>query len=260
MKKLLESWRIQRRVIIALMIRELSTRFGRENIGFLWIMVEPMMFALLVALAWRVMKGSQEHGVSIVMFVISGYIPLTLFRHAVTRSVKVFEVNSSLLYHRQITLPDFILVRFIIEMIGSMLAFSFVATALYFFGFFSPIYSMEALLSGWFLYSLFTLCICYIIAPLSEMSDVLEKVIPVTTYIMIPFSGTFTMVEWLPPSAREYMLWSPPVTGMELIRFGLFGHSVQPYYSVPIALGSSTACLLIGLLLCRKVRRDLAVA
>ena len=40
--KLAAGWRIQRRVIGALMIRELITRFGRENIGFLWVMVEPL--------------------------------------------------------------------------------------------------------------------------------------------------------------------------------------------------------------------------
>ena len=53
-------WRIQRRVIGALMIRELVTRFGRENIGFLWMMVEPLLFAGLVGIMWRYMKGPED--------------------------------------------------------------------------------------------------------------------------------------------------------------------------------------------------------
>jgi capsular polysaccharide transport system permease protein len=69
-----EGWRIQRRVIVALMSRELTTRFGRENIGFLWIMAEPLLFACLVALVWTIMKGPEEHGVGIVAFVVSGYL------------------------------------------------------------------------------------------------------------------------------------------------------------------------------------------
>ena len=112
--RLAEGWRVQRRVINALMTRELLTRFGRENIGFLWIMVEPILFAGLVGLVWRYMKGPEEHGVSVVAFAASGYIPLTLFRHAVTRSMRAFSVNGSLLYHRQIKVLDFILVRFLI--------------------------------------------------------------------------------------------------------------------------------------------------
>ena len=35
------SWTIARRVIGALLLRELLTRYGRNNIGFLWLFVEP---------------------------------------------------------------------------------------------------------------------------------------------------------------------------------------------------------------------------
>src|SRR6476469_6820017 len=128
--RLASGWRIQRRVISALMIRELVTRFGRENIGFLWMMVEPLLFAGLVGIMWRYMKGPEEHGVSVVAFVATGYIPLTLFRHAISRCMRVFSVNGSLLYHRQIKVLDFILVRFLIEVIGAMMAYLFIGLAL----------------------------------------------------------------------------------------------------------------------------------
>src|SRR5690348_15834767 len=120
MASLAAGWRIQRRVIGALMVRELVTRFGRENIGFLWIMVEPLLFAVLVGIVWRFMHWPEEHGVSVVAFIAGGYIPLTLFRNAVSRSIRVFTVNASLMYHRQIKVLDFIFVRFLIEMIGAM--------------------------------------------------------------------------------------------------------------------------------------------
>lgn len=259
MASLRKGWRIQTRVIGALMIRELTTRFGRENIGFLWIMVEPLLFAGLVALMWRVTKGPEEHGVSIVAFVISGYLPLTLFRHSVSRCISVFVANGSLMYHRQIQILDFIFVRFLIEMIGGMMAYLFIGTVLYFFGLFPMPASIGYLLAGWGLYSIFTLSLCFIIAPLSEMSEVLEKIMPVTTYLMIPFSGTFNMVEWLVPAARDVLLWSPPVSAMEMMRYGLFGDRVTPYYDIWVPLTFSLVCTTIGLALCRKVRRTLEV-
>jgi len=259
MGRLNEGWRIQSRVISALLVRELTTRFGRENIGFLWLMLEPLLFAGLVALMWRIGRGSEEHGVSIVLFVISGYIPLTLFRHGIGRSISIFVANGSLMYHRQIKLLDFVLVRFIIEVIGCMLAFTFIATALYFAGVTDPPASMGHLLAGWFLYCLFTLSLCLLIAPLSEMSEVLEKILPVATYLIIPFSGTFNMVSWLAPSVRDFMLWSPPVNAMELIRYGLFGERVTPHFDVSVPLTFSMVCSLIGLILCRRVRRTLVV-
>jgi capsular polysaccharide transport system permease protein len=252
-------WRIQRRVIGALMVRELVTRFGRENIGFLWVMAEPLMFAVLVGVMWRFMKGPEEHGVSVIAFVASGYIPLTLFRQAVMRVVRVFTVNSSLMYHRQIKVVDFVLVRFLIEMIGAMMAYVFVAALLMALNEFPIPADMGALLMGWFLYCLFTFSLCLVLAPLSEMSDVLEKIMPVTTYIMIPFSGTFNMVAWLTPGAQNAMYYSPFVHGMEMMRYGIFGGRVNAQWDVTVPIAASMFFLLIGLAMCRRVRRELVV-
>jgi capsular polysaccharide transport system permease protein len=252
-------WRIQRRVIGALMIRELVTRFGRENIGFLWMMVEPLLFAGLVGVMWRYMHGPEEHGVSIVAFVASGYIPLTLFRHAVSRCLRVFSVNGSLLYHRQIKVVDFIFVRFLIEVIGSMMAFAFIATLLFVLNEFPVPADVGALLAGWFLYCMFTFSVCLVLAPLSEMSEVLEKLMPVTLYIMIPFSGTFAMVSWLTPQVQPFMLYSPFVSAMELIRAGIFGDRVHAIWDVMVPVSASIVLTVIGLTLCRRIRRQLVV-
>lgn len=259
LRRIREGWRIQVRVIHALMIRELTTRFGRENIGFLWIMVEPLLFAGLVAIMWRFMKGPEEHGISIVAFVITGYIPITLFRHGVARSVSVFVANSSLLYHRQIKIFDFVLVRFLIEVLGGMMAYVFIATILIAFGEFPVPDNIGLLIAGWFLYALFSFSICVVVAPLSEMSEVMEKFIPVTTYIMIPFSGLFTMASWLTPSMREYLLWSPFVNAMELMREGVWGNKVTAYYNIWNPIICSVVFLVLGLAMCRSIRKNLAV-
>lgn len=259
LRRLQDSWTVQVRVIHALMIRELITRFGRENIGFLWIMAEPLLFAGLVGMLWHFTHGSTEHGVSVIAFVASGYIPITLFRHGVARSVAVFTANQSLLYHRQIKIVDFILSRFIIEILGGMMAYLFMALVLICFGAFPIPDNIGLLVAGWFLYALFCFSVCMVIAPLSEVSEAMEKFIPVATYIMIPFSGLFYMVSWMTPGMREVLLYSPFVNGMEMMREGIWGEDVTAYYNIwnPIIL--SAILIMIGLILCRYVRRKMTV-
>lgn len=256
---IITGWRVQRRVIGALMIRELNTRYGRENIGFLWIMVEPLLFAVLVGIVWRMLKGPEEHGISVVAFIASGYIPITLFRHAVNRSVRVFSVNSSLMYHQQIKVLDFITVRFLVEFIGSMMAYFFIVVILIFLHEFPVPDNLGLLFAGWFLYALFTFSLCLILAPLSELSDVLEKLVPVTTYIMIPFSGTFNMTSWLTPEAQSVMYYSPFVQAMEMMREGIFGARVNAIHDWRVPFFTSLAFMLIGLAMCRRIRRRLVV-
>ena len=259
MRTLATGWRIQRRVISALMMRELITRFGRENIGFLWMMAEPLLFAVLVGIMWTFMKGPAEHGISVTAFVASGYIPLVMFRTTVNRAVRAFSANSSLLYHRQVTVLDLIFVRFIVEFIGSMMAYVAIAVLLISVGLFPVPAAFGPLILGWLLYGFFTFSLTLILASLSELSDTLEKFMPVSTYLMVPFSGTFNMTSWLAPNIRDVMLYSPPVSAMELQRYGIWGDKITPYYDIPYAVSVSVILMLIGLILCRRIRRVLIV-
>jgi capsular polysaccharide transport system permease protein len=259
MPSLRKGWDIQTRVIGALMLRELTTRFGRENIGFLWVMVEPLLFAVLVGLMWRVMKGPLEFGIDIMAFVVSGYLPLVLFRASFSRAVNSFTANGGLLYHRQIKILDLLMVRCIIEFIGHMMAYVFIALLLGALGYFPWPYDFGFLILGWCYYAFFTLSICLVVAPLSEMSDILEKVVPVTAYLMVPFSGAFFIVSALSPEASAIVLWSPPVHGMEMMRYGLFGPSINPQFSFTYPILFSLPCMALGLLLCRTVRNGLVV-
>lgn len=259
MASLRKGWNIQVRVIGALMIRELSTRFGRENIGFLWIMMEPLLFAVLVGIAWRALKGPSEYGLDIVAFVVSGYIPLVFFRSTISRAVNSFTANGSLMYHRQIKILDLILVRFAIELIGHMMAYLFIGLILGVFGFFPVPHDIGFLMLGWAYYSLFTLSVALVVAPLSEMSELVEKIVPVTTYLMVPFSGAFFLAGSLSAAATEVVLYSPPVHGMEMMRYGLFGPSINPQYDFLYPLQFCLPCMALGLLLCRMVRKNLVV-
>jgi len=254
-----KGWDIQVRVIGALMLRELTTRFGRENIGFLWIMVEPLLFAVLVALAWRALKGPLDYGVDIVAFVVSGYLPLVFYRSTISRAVSSFTANGGLMYHRQIKILDLLIVRFIIELIGHMMAFLFIALTLIALGFFPVPHDMGFVMLGWAYYALFTLSVALVVAPLSEMSEVVEKIVPVTSYLMVPFSGAFFLVGSLSAKAAAVVLYSPPVHGMEMIRYGIFGPSIDPQFDILYPLTFCLPCMALGLLLCRLVRKNLAV-
>ena len=97
---LIELIRTQSRIISALVVRETYTRFGRENIGFAWIIVEPGMFCVAVVILWSFIQHSQHAEVPIVPFLLTGYMPLLLFRHLGGRLLRCMQANAALLYHR----------------------------------------------------------------------------------------------------------------------------------------------------------------
>src|SRR5262245_4021341 len=127
-----ESSRLDRHaaVIGALMIREITTRFGRENIGFLWIVAEPLIFALGVLAFWVALKPPDEHGIPVGAFVITGYLPLLMLRHFISRGVAAIGANAALFFHRQVTVLHVVAARLAVEFAGTTLAFVVACLAL----------------------------------------------------------------------------------------------------------------------------------
>src|SRR5262245_54023087 len=78
---------VQARCLKALMIRDMMMRYGRANIGFLWVILEPMILTAGVMAIWSLIRPPYEHGVQIVAIVLTGYMPLTLWRHIANAGV-----------------------------------------------------------------------------------------------------------------------------------------------------------------------------
>ena len=52
----------QSRVIGALVMREMTTRYGRQGLGFAWVIGEPLIFCFGVLILWTATKPAYEHG------------------------------------------------------------------------------------------------------------------------------------------------------------------------------------------------------
>lgn len=250
---------LQARVIWALVMRELQTRYGRENIGFLWMVGEPIMFCAGVAVVWTMIRPAHEHGLPVTAFVITGYVPLTMWRHCIMRSLKAFEANGALLFHRQVTPLDIILARVLLEVVGTLIAGAIVGSAAILMGLMEMPKDIGLLYLGLVLHSAFSLSCALLIASLSERSDVLEKMLSAAMYLSLPLSGAFAMVSWLPQSTRWILLLSPSVQNLEMIRGGQFGPGAHPIYDITYAVCSIGLMLLIGVSLTLRSRRFILV-
>ena len=70
-------------IVRALMLRELITRYGREGLGFLWVIGEPLVFCLGVVLMWNLIRPEYEHGIRLGPLGMTGYMALLLLRHQI---------------------------------------------------------------------------------------------------------------------------------------------------------------------------------
>ena len=254
-----ELLRIQTRVISALMMREIYTRFGRDNIGFAWIVAEPAIFSLAVILLWAVTKHSAHAEIPIVPFLLTGYMPLLLYRHMTGRMLRCMQANAALLYHRQITVLSLYGARVLVEILGTSAAFAFCMIAFFLAGYVEVPEDPALMLGGWLLYAWYAAATSVAVGALSERSEVVEKIWSPISYINIPLSGTFYMLYWLPDQFREALLWMPPVNGVEMIRGGYFGPGIPTYFSATYLAYVNAIITVVGLYFVRGARHHVEI-
>lgn len=253
------SFAIQWRVMGALFIREMNTRYGRENIGFLWVIGEPILFCAGVAIVWTAIRPSHEHGLPMTAFVVTGYVPLTMWRHCVGRAIRAFEANGSLLFHRNVTPLDIITTRVALEVIGSIMAGILVTFGAMAVGAMEPPVDIGLVYLGLIYQGLFGYGSALIVSYLSEVSELVEKFIGVLMYLSLPFSGAFVMVDWIPQKYQYIVLASPSVQNVELIRAGQFGPTAHAHYDLVYNSWLTAILILIGISLTLRVRRHIVV-
>ena len=258
MQGVLRQWAVQRRVIAAVVIREIQTRWGRRNLGFAWLFAEPLVFALPVLTMWHYLRGPYEHGLPVVAFLWSGYLPLLMFRHVTGLALNTVRNNGALLYHRSITPLDIIIARCGLEVIGGLAAMVFSFLLIYALGGIEIPHNFPLFIAGILLMAWWSLAVALIVAALSERSEMVAHIWQPISYIYMPISGFFYLAEWLPSNARTVALTLiPPLHSYEMIRGGLFGGRIQTFYD-PAYLSAILAVLtLLGLWLVRDVRQHL---
>ncbi len=255
--QLRDGFAVQARIIGALVVRDMMRRYGRSNLGFLWVVLEPMLLTAGVMALWSAIKSPYDHGVAVITIVLTGYMPLTLYRHVTGLGVHALSQSMPFLYHRHISLFDVILARVFLEFIatsGALLVVYFVLLA---FGLVDAIYDPGLALLGWSLMGLLSFGLCVLFAVLTEIFESAEKFVQPFQYLQMPMSGCFFMVDWVPKKAQTLLWYNPTVHCYEMFRAGYYGPSVATHYTVWYPLLAGFLMVAIGLSLFNTARDHL---
>jgi capsular polysaccharide transport system permease protein len=252
----MRSLAIQRRVIGALLLRELITRFGRHNLGVLWLVAEPMMFTLGVTALWA--ASGMRHGdggIPVAAFAITGYSSVLMWRNTVNQCNSAIHSNLNLLYHRNVRVIDVFATRMLLE-IGGTTA-SFIVLSVFFMAIEWVAWPVDFLqvLFGWLMLAWFGVSLALLVGSLTAYSKLVERFWHPISYLLFPLSGAAFMVEWLPPMFQKIVLLLPMVHGVEMVREGYFGNTVRTHYDVAYMAWCCLILSLVGLFVARDAAK-----
>jgi capsular polysaccharide transport system permease protein len=234
---------IQLRVLYALLMREVITRFGRNNLGVLWLVGEPMIFTVGVATLWTLSGAHRDSPIPIAAFAVTGYSSVLMWRNSVSRSSSAIAQNRSLLFHRNVRVIDVLLTRTILEIGGATASFTVLSCLFMFIGWMSPPIDMLEVVGGWVMLAWFGTSLALLIGSATAFSEVVERLWHPASYLLFPLSGAAFMVEWMPERLQKFVLLLPMVHGVEILREGWFGNVVRTHYDLQYM---ATFCLVLS--------------
>lgn len=253
----ISSMRVQVRIVHALIMREIITRYGRHNIGFAWLFAEPMLFSVGVIVLWHVTQAKASHAIDITAFALTSYSTVLVWRNTIGRCTLAIVPNLSLLVHRNVRPVDFFIARIVLELGGITVSTMSLLAALVFLDVIPPPDDVLTMLEGWGLLCWYGAAMGLLIGGLSEFNELVERLWHPIAYFQLPISGAFAMASWLPPPLRHVVMLFPVPHCVELFRFGYFGGAIHAYYDIPYVCAICLVITWLGLYVVRVASRRL---
>jgi ABC-type polysaccharide/polyol phosphate export permease len=247
---------IQRNVLHALFMREVLTRYGRHNIGFLWLFVEPMIFTLGVTALWTIAGLSKLSSLPIAAFALTGYSTVLLWRNMPSRCIGGLAPNATLMYHRNVRVIDIYLSRIALEFFGATMSFVLLGAVMIAAEIIAPPENILLVTGAWLLTAWFGAALAMLLGAWSESAEIIEKLWHPAAYILFPLAGAAFLVDALPRDFQAAVLWLPMVHCTEMLRDGYFGSQFNAIYDAGYLAVCNLALSALALAFERKVSRE----
>jgi capsular polysaccharide transport system permease protein len=249
----------RKRVIGALMMRELYSKYGRDSLGFGWIVFEPLIFVFPVLTMWSFIRGSTEHGLNVMALCWTGYMPLMLYRHMCGFQLNAIRSNIYVFHHSPVAILDLILAQLFVEFLSNICAVIVSFMALLIVGVLPFPKDLPTFYMGYAYMTWWCASLAIIIAAFAMRTVWVEKIWMVAGYMYVALSGCFYMAFFIPEAARPYALLQPSLQAYEMIRAGMFGSAVPTYYNISYDTAVLTGLTFIGLLGIYQARNHLVI-
>lgn len=243
------------RTIIALMLREMSTRYGRSPGGYVWAVVEPMGAILLLSFGFSLLVRAPSLGNDFILFYASGYLTFNMYQQISVTVARGIEFSRPLLFYPAVSWVDAVLARFILNALTSVMV-SVIILALIF----TLLETRTSIAIGPVLLSLWLALILgfgvgVLNCALSGLYPTWDIIWSIVTRPLFLASAIFYIYEDMPRTVQNVLWYNPLVHISGIMRSGIYPTYVPEYVSLPFVIGTSLVATMFGVMLLYRHNR-----
>lgn len=250
----------QLNVVGALLLRETRTRFGDQQLGYLWAILSPLLMILTFVAMISFGGRSAPDGMSAAGFIGTGMIPFFTFQNTLGRVVSSISSNKALLYYPQVYPLDLAIARSLLEVATCLSVFAIILGADAAWAGTLKVDNILHTLMGLLLAGALGASLGLVLCAGTVFMPALEQLWGPVMRPLFWISGIFFTANDLPTPALKFFQYNPVLHAIELVRDGWFpsytSRVADPLYPIWWILTLS----FIGLTLERMARPRIELA
>lgn len=244
------------RTIAALILREMSTTYGRSPGGYIWAVLEPVLAILALVVIFSIGFRAPPIGTNFAIYYATGLLPFYAFLNTAIKVSQAVNFSQQLLAYPRVTFWDAVVSRFVLSMltqcITSCLIFAFIL-AIYDT---RTILDLPVILHAFAMAAALGLGVGLLNCVLTSRFGVWHTIWSVLTRPLVLVSGVIFMPSSIPAPYKDWMEWNPVLHVVGQTRAGFY-HTYDSAYVSPIfTYGCAIVCAMFGLLFLRRYVRN----
>lgn len=245
------------RTIIALILREMSTRYGRSPGGYVWAVLEPMGAILLLSIGFSLLVRAPSLGNNFFLFYASGYLTFNMYQQLSITIARSVMFSKPLLFYPAVTWADAVLARFILNALTSAMVSIIILILIFALLQTRTNIDIGPVLLSLLLATLLGGGVGVMNCALSGLYPTWDLIWSIATRPLFIGSAIFYIYEDMPRTVQEVLWYNPLVHISGLMRSGIYPTYVPEYVSLPFVMICSLATMVLGLLLLYRHHRTI---
>lgn len=237
------------RTVMALMLREMATTYGRSAGGYFWAILEPVLGIALLTTIFSLALRSPSLGTNFALFYASGYLPFAMFNSLSQKIARSVQFSRPFMAYPCVSFMDTLVARLLLNGLTDVVVVAIVVTGIivgYGLPFWMDLGPMTLAMGlGILLAAGIGTFNCFIMTSFPAY----ERVWSILTRPLFIISGIFYTFDDLPRLAQEVLWYNPLIHIVGLMRKGLYPIYGGEYISIFYVMSIAVITLFFGLLL-----------
>nr|WP_255647539.1 ABC transporter permease [Ensifer sp. IC4062] len=248
------------RVTAALIVREMSTRYGSKPGGYLWAIFDPVAHVAMMTVIFQAFARMPALGLSFPLFFASGYLPFTFYQRMSSFMAGTMQANKTLLSYPVVSPFDAIISRFILQfMTDALVSFLIFLLIMELGGVTQPM-NIAGMIEAAGAAAVLGLGMGTINIVMFARFPIYEQIFGIINRPLFMISGVFFLPETLPNPFRDVIFYNPLVHIIMWFRSAVYAEyradGLDKGYVIEFAL----VCFVVSLVLLttsmREIRED----